>query len=291
MGDLNKRTTKFKRSISNEMIRKIKASGWLDQYMKDKNLFFAIRDEYANFYYKGNSVLRISLNNEELSAQVHYKYLLKPVHKPEYVTVGEKFVLPIIDPQSDGAVKQLKAASNPYSGLEKEGVHKIIKANKNIVDVEISFSKGEGEQDRIDFCALRENGDLLELCFYECKHYSNKEIRAKGVRVPKVSKQLNRYKNTIIERKDEIQLAYENVFAKLKDESLEHPALNLMQRASEEGFSVSEEVRLVIFGFDEPQRKDFKSKHFEKLVDACGNNKKLVLMKGSAKDFKTGISS
>jgi len=295
----------FKRSISAEMIEAMNSAysgeemGWIRQYMDDPELFLAIRDNSINFYYRGNSVLQLTLDGGRLNGRVHYKYLLRPFLKTEgkkdqpYVGSHEKVVLPVINPIEENASKWIKAASKPYSGVEKEGVHKIISANQNIVDVELSFSRETDDgavdgskQNRIDFCALRGNDSGLELCFYEAKHFSNKELRAQGE--PPVVRQINRYNQTISSHKKEIHSAYEIAFKQILKLGNQHPASEYMSRALSEGFSISDDVRLVVFGFDQSQKDGF-DKNKTHLVDH-GIKKKFLLMKGDSKDFRKGIS-
>lgn len=297
----------FKRSINPEIIDGINeayAEGdrhWLCQYLKDPELFLAVCDNSINFYYRGNSMLKLSFNGNGLNGEVHYKYLLRPFLKTEgsndkpYVSFNEKVELPSIDPKEKGAVKWIKAASSLYAGQEKEGVHKILQANENIVDVEIAFSKndennGANGSSRIDFCALRDNGSGVELCFYEAKHYSYTGVlRASNENEPKVVKQLKRYRKTIVIHRDKIHSAYKEAFGQMLQFEKEHPATKSLERARDEGFSVSEDVRLVVYGFDDAQKKWFENKHLDNLINH-DISKDLILMKGASKGFKSGIS-
>jgi len=295
----------FKRSISEEMIEAINRAysseemGWVRQYMDDPELFLAIRDKSINFYFRGNSVLQLNFSGGRLNGNIHYKYLLRPFLKTEgkkdqpYVSLDQQVKLPVINPKDANASKWIKAASKPYSGVEKEGVYQILRANRNIVDVELSFSRetedGEidgSKQNRIDFCALRDNGNGLELCFYEAKHFSNKELKATGE--PKVVAQVSRYNKTISNHKEEIHSAYETAFNQILKLGNQHPASEYMQRALSEGFSVSVDVRLVVFGFDNPQKLGFSDNKMHLIQ--CGIRKEHILMKGDPKDFCVGIS-
>jgi len=232
----------FKRTISNAMADAIKDAyerkSWIHQYIDDPELFLAIRNESINFYYRGNSVLKLTFEGAQLNGYIHYKFLLRPFLEKEgskdrpYVSLTQRRQLPVINPKEENASKWIKAASKPYSGVEKEGVDKIIRANKNIVDVELSFSREtvDGAVDgtrknRIDFCALRDNGTGLELCFYEAKHFSNSELRAKAE--PKVVSQIGRYNKTISRHKEAIHSAYETAFKKIQKLGHQHPAVTI----------------------------------------------------------------
>jgi len=291
MKDSNQDKVTFKRSVSSDLIRKMQETDWMQQYIDDKDLFLAIRDGYLNFYYKGNNILRLSLNNGELLGKIHYKYLLHPRDKTEYFSVGQDRELPRIDPRANGAVHLLKDASKPYAGSEKDGVHEIIHANRNIIDVEVAFPKLDGKQSRIDFCALREIEGSFELCFYECKHFSNPELRAKGK--PKVMDQIQRYEETIKNHRNEIKASYQKVFENILDfgvpcSAVQETADREMIEKAKNGFEVSSDVRLVVFGFDQPQKDGFAS-HKANLI-SHGLKTQFILMKGNPKNFTIGIS-
>jgi len=296
----------FNRSISKDMLKAINKEysrgdmGWINQYIDDDDLFLAIRDGYINFYYRGNSILKLNYKNGILSGDIHYKYLLRPFLKKEkndqpYVNLSQEITLPVIAPTKENAAKWIKAASKPYSGVEKEGLAKILKANENIVDVEVSFQREteDGEidgkkQDRIDFCALRENKEgVIELCFYEAKHFSNKELRAQGE--PAVVKQISRYKETLSSHEEEVRIAYQQAFENILELNYSHPAEKHIKKALKEGFSISEDIRLVIFGFDGNQKEGFL-RSIENNLIKHGLKKEFILTKGDSKGFCVGIS-
>ncbi|RME58525.1 hypothetical protein D6779_06300, partial [Candidatus Parcubacteria bacterium] len=263
---MSERTAPFRRHLSDSFREALRNTQWVSQYLNDKELFPAIRDGYVSVYYKGNSLLKLkNAPNDEIAGKVHYKYLLDPDVDDQYISVDDiQFKLPVIDPRSDGAVCKLKKASRPYVGVEKEGVHDIIMNNADrVIDIEIAFSS-RGKQNRIDLCALMEEDGKVRLRFYECKHFSNSEIRAE--REPKVVGQIKRYGKEIASRCDEIRDAYYKAFDVLTREPFFHPARELMQRVcASRNLEVDPEVYLIIFGFDAAQRDDFKPKHGAKL--------------------------
>jgi len=299
-----KRKWNFKREISLDMIHAVNAAyeneEWIRQYLDDDELFLAIRNGYINLYHCGNSILKINYKNGLLDGDIHYKYLLRPFLTNEgkndqpYVSISQEITLPVINPRKEHASEWIKKASKPHSGAEKEGLAKVIQANNNIVDLEVSFQRetDDGEvdgnrQDRIDFCALRENNaGALELCFYEAKQFSNKELRAEGE--PKVVAQIRRYNKNISDHKQEILAAYQQTFKNILELNHSHPAHKYIQRALTEGFSIPEDVRLVIFGFDQPQKDALKTLT-DHLIEH-GLKEAFILMKGNSKDFCKGIS-
>ena len=102
-------------------------------------------------------------------------------------------------------INALKKAAKPYAGDGKTGVHNIVLANWNVVDLEIAFvTSSSDEADKsasfIDFAALQKTGRGFEIVFFEAKHFSNGALRASGDAVPKVIGQIERYKNLLEEQ-------------------------------------------------------------------------------------------
>ena len=89
----------------------------------------------------------------------------------------------------------LKKAAKRYAGSEKTGVHNIVLANPNIVDLEIAFAAGSSDEadksaSLIDFAALKKTGQGFEIVFFEAKDFSNGDLRASGGADPKVIGQI-----------------------------------------------------------------------------------------------------
>ena len=149
--------------------------GWWRAFVGDKDVFLAIRENYVNAYYRGCSLLRLSWEAGAFVGEVHYKYLLRPSASNEYVKVVDgranldnaksRFLDDI------GEIDSLKKAATPYAGDEKTGVHNILSANNNILDVEIAFGKDESDTGapRLDFAAIRKSGKEAKVVFFEAK--------------------------------------------------------------------------------------------------------------------------
>lgn len=95
--------------------------GWWRTLADDTNLLIAIRSNYLNVYWRGNSLLRVSHEKGRLVGRVHFKYLLRAGRTPEYVVVEDGRAI-IRDPasflnQDIGDVRSLKAAAKPYAGV------------------------------------------------------------------------------------------------------------------------------------------------------------------------------
>ena len=258
----------FKRGLSPEFVDALNekyedTGGWWRNLVDDKDTFVAIRDNYLNVYYRGNSLLKLDWNQRDksMTGQVHYKYLLRPnIRESEYVKVDEKGEVTMPDEPmfstKIGAVPALKKASQVYAGDEKDGVHRIALNKKhNVVDVEVAF-RVSGL--RVDLAALQETGDIPKLVFYEAKHFSNKELRAKGDRNPSVIDQLDRYSVLLEKNKKPLEESYRKVCKNLKDlnglKQRHHGRHEVLDRVVQRGLDVDPTPRLVVFGFDQDQR-------------------------------------
>ena len=167
------------------------------------------------------------------------------------------------------------------------------------VFVEKLNAEGDGETApatrRIDFAALRPVEDGAEIVFYEAKLFSNNEIRAKGKQLPPVVEQIKDCGKLIVDHCAELAQSYRRVCGNLaalhsvKGRYL--TILELMDRIASDkaALHVSEDVRLVVFGFDSDQRvgKAWKP-HREKLENALG--KRRLLLRGHPEGFIRGIS-
>lgn len=307
----------FNRGIENPVfIKAIKddyAQGGLwKEIIDDQDLFIGIRNEYISVYFKGNSLLKICLEGERLKAYTHFKYLLKNKIKSPYIgfTFGQKIVFNG-DPFKQyflseiSSIDTLKKTSKPYAGLEKHGVHEIVKANNNVVDVEVALTqeaddrekdeqgnveKEDSSNPRIDFAAFRKTKNDIELQFFEAKHFSYKgvlRIRDKE-KNPKVIKQIRDYEVLLNKYEGNIKKSYKTVCYNLC-ELLPSSMIStvIKEVADKKDFRVCMEPRLVIFGFDEDQRTGDKWKpHIDKLNYLLPNR---VLCKGNPKDFTNGI--
>lgn len=275
---------------------------WWRNLADDPDIFIAIRGGYLNAYYKGSSLLRLSQKGGGLCGDIHYKYLLKPERKPEYVSVVDG--TPAIRSHEDffltdlSDVGSLKKAADLYAGTEKAGVHDIIKKNPNIVDVEIAFGSEKGDDGkstvpRLDFAALQETADGIRLVFFEAKHFSNGGLRAKNGQ-PAVLTQIERYGGLLNRHAATVLESYQQMFSSLlcmKGANVRNPArdrLMQMVASGEKPLELDPDPRLVVFGFDADQKAGpYWSVHLQKLKDALGTR---FLAKGDTKGFTSGIS-
>ena len=294
--------SQFQRGISAKFVERLNAEyrkgGWWQTIADDRDLFIAIRKDYINVYLNGSSLLKLWLEGDELVGETHYKYLLVPEARRPYVKVvgGQVLIESHADLfQSDlSNLQALKRAADAYSGGEKSGVHQIVIGNPNVIDVEIAFgTENEGKgcitANRIDFAALRQQPEGVEVIFYEAKQFSNKELSAWGADVP-VLQQLRRYESFLRSEKLALIDSYRTVCENLINLDGVRERYAPMQKAMRElpNFGIQSEVRLVVFGFDNDQKNGANwSGHRDKLKFALGDK---LLLKGEAKDFTNGIT-
>lgn len=299
----------FNRGISNPdfiavLNEEYKSGGWWRQIVDDRDLFIAIRNEYINVYYKGNSLFKISYNGN-LVAETHYKYLVRPDAEPFLVKAsnGTSFAYDANQYaiRDLNEIDSIKKASSVYSGIEKEGIQKIIQSNDNIIDLEIALTnealRDEMEPDtekkrstakRIDFAALQKKDELYEVVFFEAKHFSNKELRAQEK--AKVLEQIDTYKELLSQYKDKIIGSYKRVcrnFSEILPDS--RCAQDIVDIAQGKPLNVDLQPRLVVFGFDGDQQNGaYWEKHKTKLMEGVGTQN--FLAKGDPSEFTNGIA-
>lgn len=259
----------FKRGLSPDFVRRLneeyESGGWWKHIADDDQLFVAIRNQYLNVYWKGNSLLELRLNGSDLVGLIHYKYLLRPDRKAAYINVlgGRPVIedpaglfLNSIDPE------RLRKAAAPYSGGEKDGVHQILLGNPNVIDVEIAFRRecdtGKPSRTvRIDFAAIQTGCNGPELGFFEAKRFANKEIRA-SKKAAQVEEQMDEYRRCLMEHEGQLLESYRTVIANLctlkgKGIRERYSALHSLDTTE---LRICKEVGLVVFGYDSDQARE-----------------------------------
>lgn len=291
----------FDREISPKMIEALdleyENGGWWRELADHDDMLIAIRNKYLNVYCNGCNIAKVEYKNNKLTASIHYKYLLKKkIESSPYIECkGGHFEIAShadLFISSLKAIEDIKYSTKVYGGIEKTGVHQIIRANLNIVDTEIALSAtdSENKNSRIDFCAIQEEDGKLILRFFEAKDYSNKELKTQDGDA-KVIAQLTRYQNLLTQQNDAILSAYKKLIHAASEingrnilgkDWATHPRIDSLE--------LDHKPSLVVFGFDDDQKKgDVFKKHMSKLCDTLGD--KRLLLKGDANEFKSGIST
>ncbi len=129
-----------------------------------------------------------------------------------------------------------------------------------------------------------ERAGSTSFVFHEAKHFTNKELRATSKNPPPVVEQIERYRKAIQKHKASIERTYKKV---LFDQDI---ITSLAQNASSKGddtkarmqdcpavpsssrtFQIDPEPRLIIFGFDQDQKKgEIWNKHYDRLHGEFG---------------------
>ena len=279
--------------------------GWLNALVDDEEIFVAIRENYVSFYYRGCSLLQLVLQAGTMIGKIHYKYLLRPDSDNPYIKVVDgQPDLPsntkswLISDFDDIGV--LKRAAKPHVVDEKVGVHDIICANPNIIDVEIAFGTGQTDEagpqtQSIDFAAMQESNTDARLVFFEAKRFGNHaELRKSDDDVPKVVRQIERYSRELKQNHDAVIASYRHVCGNmiaLRGVAKQYEACTTMLERIADGsgkLSVDVKPKLAVFGFDADQEDGTRWRpHHDKLRKLLDGR---VLLCGNSKNFKRGIS-
>ena len=221
--------------------------GWWRDVLAHPDLILAVRREAVNVYHRGASIFRITYPNGTVTAETHTKYLLRQRQTLVRLDMGGAFAG---DPNHavwrryDGpqTLDEMLRAAAPLAGLEKAGLHRLLRRAPNVIDVEIALTgttlgnstAGNNEdndegtdadealldgtaspptqrQDRLDVASLEERGGPGEawLVFHEAKIAANPELRAGPDRVPAIVEQVARYTQTLTNKADQLTAGYQ----------------------------------------------------------------------------------
>ncbi len=292
---------RFARGLSKEFIEALNrqyedGDGWWRTLADDKNLYVGIRENYINVYFNGGSILELKYNKSKgFSGSTHFKYLLNLTREQEredYVRFENGKFRPVLikDSYRDIAtdITKIKEAARRHQGDEKKGVHQISIKNKNVIDVEIQIPGAKG---RIDFAALQRIKGEIKIVFFEAKLYSNGELRRPASH-PRVLTQIEKYNENLSKRCSEIEESYAHVAKNIVEmNGWNRRRDDIFSEAASGNLSVDPEVRLAIFGFDDPQRNAAIGKDglFPRL--RLGLERDHVIARGNPDDFWQAIES
>jgi hypothetical protein len=274
---------------------------WWRDLITHPDLIRAIRKDSLDFYYLGQRIFHVAWDKGLIVPKTHFKYLVR--QKQDYIRLQpDSQFAP--DPKafmwseykSPATLKDMLKAASVYAGPEKMGLHALIKNSLSdkvrVIDVEVSFTRDEeGDTpsedwtaptrhlDRIDVVTQEERDGSTCFVFHEAKHFTNKELRASSKSTPPVVEQIERYRRAIQKHKAGIERTYKKV---LFDQDA---ITSLAQKVSVKGydrkeriqdcpaipssshtFQVDPDPRLIIFGFDQDQKKgEIWNKHYDRL--------------------------
>ncbi|KQO73442.1 hypothetical protein ASF18_16755 [Methylobacterium sp. Leaf89] len=216
---------------------------WWADVLADPDLLLAVRDRSLNVYHRGASLFRITPAGVGVAAETHAKYLVRQRQALTWLGSEGGFDL---DPGSavwtryegPGTLAEMKRAAAALSGLEKTGVHALVQASLNVVDVEIALSStpaaaaavepdgaeanaallapepevhstpAQARQDRLDVASVEERGVPGEawLVFHEAKLAANPGLRSKTT--PAIVAQVARYRASLTEQAERLAKGY-----------------------------------------------------------------------------------
>lgn len=270
---------KFIHGLSAEFIAQLAAeaniNSWWADALNDPKLFVAVRHNYLNVYWRGQSLFRVKPG---LKVTTHVKFLVDPKLADQVSLAEGKFdVGGLLDRglvsryEGPPTLAKMKTAAGLFAGPEKTGSHEIAVNNPDVIDCEIAFpgiiSPHDGGPDetagRVDLLSLQQDRDTVRLVFWEAKHYSNPELRAKDGRAVPVCDQVKRYKKYLCDNDNRKAVAdsYTKVAANLvaiRDMGLRRPLSPLITEVGtgKRSLTLDPEPRvgLVIFGFDQAEK-------------------------------------
>lgn len=256
----------FKRGIENQIfITELNSNPQFQKMIADEDLFIAIRNEYLNVYYYGQSICKIEFVNKKIKWTTHKKYL--GIDESGYADTGSHLE----------DLEKLKKKAREYGGKEKEQVKEQILKNKAlcILDVEVTFGREENFGKRsIDYLAVERNNNKISLVFYEAKHFDNPEIRAREI--PKVFEQIEKYETALKDllHKIEILNSYKTIYKNVLELNLNNKnKLTELIGANIDSIEIDNEPRLIIFEI-EPSKMD--DMHIQKLKQKFGQNRLIL---------------
>lgn len=196
----------------------------------------------------------------------------------EYVSQEQLDKIPIISSFLTG-YDGIKKNCELYSGEEAKGVSYLYQNSSYLVsksifvlDIEIAFKKDGKKQDRIDILLYDNDSQILR--FVEAKHFSNSDLWSNST--PRVVAQIKKYEEQIEHHRKKLIEEYGLYIEELNyiyNKNFNHPK------------SIDSKVSLLIFGFDNAQKKDDR---FTKLILGNPEYKEIkIYCKGDpCKDFK-----
>lgn len=287
--------TGFVEALNQQYLRQ----DWWSAMADNPDLMVALRDDYLNVYARGCSLLELSRVHDGLKGKVHHKYLPEAAISTTHACLhDDRFCLPgktwiPVD------VKRLIGNAAAFADEEKTGVHRLVAANRNILDLEITFGLPDRKTLRLDFAALQCDPSQRKatMVFFEAKCFGNTgSLRAKEG-APKVLAQLASYEACLRRHKDELIASYRKVCGNLLALSgvrLRYqacPDLQASMQAIHRGempLEIDPEVRLIVFA--DPQARYDRAAwqvHADKLRHALHDR---FLMCERAENWTHGIS-
>jgi len=242
------------------IFKEIKEQKWWKLFREDKELYIEIRkDNYINVYFYGGSLAKIKYNRKnEFVAEIHEKFVGKD---------GKKYIkldLNGLDKEKIDKIKKriktiyLKESKKKEKLKEKEIQGEILK-NQDYIDSEFAYRGKDNNLLRIDLVELSK--DVLS--FVELKGILDGRLlndETQNFELPKIIKQMNKYKKFISDHKSEIKDYYEKIIQIKND-------LGILKQ-NPTNFTINENPKLIIadtYKKSTPAREDRIKKIEDKL--------------------------
>ena len=182
-------------------------------------LRLAIRNGYMNFYRRGQSVARVSLNRKRQPIlSVHAKYVVSKAERnsvdgQEYVTLTTTSLVrrggqPALLYEGIETLKAwVRSIDDEYGGKEKTLVDNLLSvpANDGVIDLEMGLPawRGNAAASRMDLVSINRVRGQLTIIFGEVKCVTDSRLRCRAPverdKLPEVLKQLSDYRRYLAE--------------------------------------------------------------------------------------------
>lgn len=229
-------------------------------------LRLAIRNNYLNFYSRGQSVARVGFTPTcEAYVDTHVKYAFGPGETiQDYARLsGTTIFHPKTGEQlsykGHTTLHEWIEQTANHAGEEKRCVDELVGSNPSIIDLEMGLpAAGERKTaQRMDCVALELGPDAIHIVFWEAKMIDDDRLRSRSK--PEVVNQVQIYRDYLTDPDQalNVEASYRNVCRLLRELRAMGASLGkelkldpLILEAAEEGtpLKVDLEPRLVIFG-------------------------------------------
>jgi hypothetical protein len=245
------RKSSFVRGLSEDFLRALEqlatddiAGRWWQDILARRDLVLAVRNEALNVYHSGASLFQIAYRNGRVAPSTHIKYLVRQRQAYAFLSDRLQFSIDagdVVHESYEGpqTLQAMIAATKAYVGAEKAGLHPLILASPNVIDVEISLERlpegnaapiddGEGPEhgtsagmtsdalsrahDRVDAVSLeKDDQGGAVIAFHEAKNFMNPELTAWNEGTPAVVAQIERYRRSIAHHRPALLASYKEV--------------------------------------------------------------------------------
>jgi hypothetical protein len=247
----------------------------------------AVRDNYLNFYLRGQSVARVAFDGRcRPYVDVHVKYAFEGVTEQAYARLSDNG---IIHPKADhtatysgaSTLWEWMARAARWETAEKAEVERVVADNAGVIDLEMGLPAHAAQKTplRMDLIALEPDDAGGRIVFWEAKRVTDARLRAKGANAPEVISQIDAYRSYLSDdghRRAVIDAYAETCgllceFAAWATVGTKAPVLDPLVRAgarSPEALALDITPRLVIFGTEGQLAAPAWIAHQAKLADA-----------------------